>query len=122
MLQRPFRMSASDVRFLFRQKIQKIHAQHLSAHVFFLPEPGLPRFAPMLPKGSYKNSVDMHRRRRIVYAALAPTLADRQKHGRLWPALFCALRPKDSFFALTLAEREATMAELLDKIPTTLPS
>lgn len=117
MLPRLLRMSAGDVRFLFRQKYEKIHARHLSAHVFFLPEKPGPRFAVLLAKGSYANSVDMHRRRRLVYAGVASALALQQKDGRLLPGMLCGIKPKETFFALTPPEREAAMSDLLSQFP-----
>lgn len=116
MLPRLLRMSAGDVRFLFRQKYEKIHARHLSAHVFFLPEKPGPRFAVLLAKGSYANSVDMHRRRRLVYAGVASALAQQQKDGRLLPGMLCGLKPKESFFALTPTERCAAVTDLVMQV------
>lgn len=114
MLSRSNRMSGSEVRHLFRQEFQKIHARHLGARVFFLPQQSHgPHFGVLLPRGSYTNSPDMHRKRRLVYAALETHLAQIRNAGRL-QAVLCAVMPRDSFFALAPAERSAAALELLE--------
>lgn len=116
------------VRFLFRQRPQKIHAPHLTARVFFLPEqhlltpflqkfPYIAQFAVLLPRGSYKNSVDMHDRRRQVYNALRPHLL--KEANLMIPACFCGILPRDTFFALSHTQQEEAAKTLLLKFTST---
>lgn len=117
MLPRLLRMSRGDMRYMFRQKHKKIHATHLSARVFFLPEqPASPRFGILLPRGSYSNSPDMHRRRRHVYAALSSHLTSEMKNIQQ-DGLFCAIQPKETFFHLPFSERIQAVHQLFDLPP-----
>jgi len=62
----------------------------------------------------------MHRLRRLVYAALAPFLADLEKDDTLNP-LYCGIIPLQGFEDLSHAERLEAMRHLLSLLRTRTP-
>ena len=114
MLPKKARLSSNQLSFTLRRPTAKLFSPHITL-IYHAKEatPSVVSFGVALPKRLFHNSVDMHRKRRIVYARIRESGLSRITSDSL---LFVVLIPKESFFQLSPLQQKAEIYTISQKL------
>lgn len=121
MLPKKARLSKKDISFVMRKPTAKLFSPHITIVFHTKETTSLPisakhvvSFGIALSKKVFEGSVDMHRKRRVLYARIRENLAA-LTNDETYTYMIVVL-PKKSFFDLTISEQRNLLQKMLHDI------